>query len=59
MKKEKVIEIAEELPQEFELEELIERLIFIEKVEKGLIQLDEKKTLPHQEVKKKIEEWQK
>lgn len=50
---------AEELPQEFELEELIEKLIFIEKVEKGLIQLDEKKTLSHEVAKKKIEEWQK
>ena len=59
MKKEKVIEVAEELPQEFELEELIEKLIFIEKVEKGLKQLDEKETLPHEEAKKKIEEWQK
>ena len=33
MKRDKVIESIKELPQEFELETLIERLIFIEKIE--------------------------
>lgn len=33
MKRDKVIESIKELPQEFELEALIERLIFIDKVE--------------------------
>ena len=38
MKRDKVIELIKELPQEFELETLIERLIFIDKVEHGLKQ---------------------
>lgn len=34
MKRDKVIELIKELPQEFELETLIERLIFIDKLNK-------------------------
>ena len=50
MRRDKVIESIKELPQEFELETLIERLIFIEKVEQGLKQIDEGKTIPHEQV---------
>ncbi len=53
MEKEKAIEVVEKMPQVFELDELIERLIFIEKVEEGLKQIDEGKGIPHEEVKKK------
>ena len=59
MVKEKVLEITKELPEEFNVEELIERLIFVDKIEKGLIQLSENKTLTHEDVKTKIQEWQK
>ena len=44
-------------PPEFDLDELIERLIFVDKVEKGLKQLDEGKTVPHDEVKKITKKW--
>ncbi len=59
MIKEKVIEVTKELPKEFNVEELIEKLIFIDKIEKGLIQLSENKTLSHEAVKSKVHEWQK
>jgi len=59
MTKDKALEAIKELPAEFELEELIERLIFIEKVEKGLQQLDEDKAISHEEAKKTIKSWQK
>jgi hypothetical protein len=39
MKREKVIDAVKELPQEFDLEELADTLIFVEKVEQGLSQL--------------------
>ena len=52
MTKEKVVEAVRDLPQEFDLEELIDRLVFIEKVEKGLQQLDRGETKAHEEVKK-------
>lgn len=59
MTKDKVIEAVNELPQEFDLEELIERLIFIDKVEKGLQQLDKGETNTHDEAKRIIKSWQK
>jgi predicted transcriptional regulator len=59
MRKDKVLETVNEFPQEFELEELMERLVFIEKVEKGLKQLNEGKTVAHEQVKDKIKGWQK
>lgn len=57
MKREKAIETVNEFPQEFELEELMERLVFAEKVEKGLQQLNEGKTTPHERVKEIARKW--
>ena len=57
MKREKVIDAVKELPQEFDLEELMEKLIFVEKVEQGLKQLDEGKTVDHSRVKEMVKKW--
>ena len=57
MRREKVLNTINEFPQEFELEDLIEKLIFIEKVEQGLNQLDEDKTVSHQTVKEIVKKW--
>lgn len=54
MKKETVIDIVNQLPEKFELDKLIEKLLFIEKVEKGLRQLDAGKSKSHQEVKNNL-----
>lgn len=50
MKREKVIEAVNELPKEFDLDKLFERLLFIEKVEKGLKQAQQGKTVSHKKV---------
>lgn len=57
MKRDKVIEAVNELPQEFDLDELIEKLVLIEKVELGLKQLEEGKTVPHEQVKELVKKW--
>ncbi len=57
MKKEKVLETIHYLPNEFDLEQLIEKLIFMEKVEKGLAQLEEEKTKSHDHVKQVSKTW--
>ena len=57
MKKEMVLETVKEFPSKFDLDVLMERLIFIENVEKGLKQLDEGKTVPHEQVKAMIKKW--
>lgn len=51
MKREKALQTVRALPTEFDVEELIERLVFVEKVEKGLQQVKDGKTVSHQQVK--------
>jgi predicted transcriptional regulator len=57
MRKDKALETINNFPQEFDLEELIERLIFVEKIEKGLKQANEGKTISHEEVKNRVKKW--
>ena len=57
MKRDKVIESIKELPQEFELETLIERLIFIEKIEQGFKKIDVGKTISHKRVEEIAKKW--
>lgn len=57
MKRDKAIQTINELPAEFDLEDLIEKLIFIEKVEKGLQEADEGKTISHEQLKDEIKKW--
>ncbi|MEO6948073.1 MAG: hypothetical protein ABI123_00465 [Ginsengibacter sp.] len=57
MNRDKAINTIQNFPQEFELEDLIEKLIFTEKVEIGLKQLEEGKTISHEKVKEIVKEW--
>ncbi len=57
MKREKVMDVVRELPQEFGLEELMEKLIFLEKVEQGLKQLEKGKVTDHVKVKEMVKKW--
>lgn len=59
MTREKAIETIKEFPQEFELEELFERLLFVDKVEKGLEQIKNGDTVSHSEVRAMIQQWKK
>ena len=45
------------LPDSFTIDELIEQLIFIEKVEEGLKQSEDGKTISNEVVKSMIEKW--
>lgn len=57
MKKDKVIDTIKSLPEEFELDELLEKLIFIEKVDMGLTQVEEGKVITHESVKEIVKQW--
>ncbi len=59
MKKDKVLATVAELPNEFELDVLLEKLVFMEKVEKGLNQIEEGKVKTQQEVKDLVQQWRK
>ena len=55
MERAKALDTIKELPEEFE--DLIEKLVFVEKVEQGLKQLEEGKTMPHEKVKEIASKW--
>lgn len=60
MKKEKVIEVLDQMPIEFDIEDLVEKLIFIQKVEIGLTQAKEGKTIPMDKAKDLfLNKWEK
>jgi hypothetical protein len=60
MKRDKVIEVLDQLPIEFDIEDLVEKLIFIQKVEIGLIQAKEGKTIPLNRAKELfLNRWEK
>ena len=60
MKKSKVIETLDSLPEEFTTEELIDRLIFIDKVEQGLEDVKKGRTISLDEARDRIKEkWSK
>ena len=57
MTKQAVITVLQILPEEFELNELFERLVFVEKVEEGLAQIDRGEFKTHEEVKEIVKSW--
>jgi hypothetical protein len=59
MKKATVINALNELPKEFKLDELLERLLVLEKIEAGLKEAKSGKTVAHDRVKKMAAKWQK
>jgi hypothetical protein len=60
MKKHTVIETLDSFEEEFDTELLIEKLLFIEKVEKGLKDVEEGKVIEYTEAKKKfLDRWSK
>ena len=52
--KEKVLEAIEKLPADATLEDAIERLVFLAKVERGLAELDAGKGVDHTEAKRRL-----
>ncbi len=59
MKKSTAISVIEELPKEFELDILLEKLVVIEKIDKGLSDVKSGKVLSHDSVKRMVKKWQK
>lgn len=52
--KEKVLEAVQKLPDDATIEDAIERLCFLAKIERGLAQADAGNTLSHEEVKRRL-----
>ena len=59
MNKETILAALSELPAQVTLDEVVERLIFIEKVEEGLRQSEAGQTVSQEEVRKIAKSWSK
>jgi hypothetical protein len=60
MKKHTVIETLDSFEDEFDAERLIEKLLFVEKVEKGLKDVEEGRVIDYKEAKQKFfDKWSK
>ncbi|MDZ7605741.1 MAG: hypothetical protein U5K79_09180 [Cyclobacteriaceae bacterium] len=57
MKKATVIESINKLPDEFSIDEIIERLIIIEKIEKGHQEIKDGKVNTEEQAKAKLSKW--
>ena len=50
-------EAIKELPDEFSIDDLIEKLILVDSFDKGRVQFQTGKIFTHQEVGQKLEKW--
>jgi predicted transcriptional regulator len=55
--KSRIKEQIDKLPEEFSLDELIERLILIEKIESGIKQSENGEVISEEEMDNEIEKW--
>jgi predicted transcriptional regulator len=52
--KERILEALRGLPPDATVDDAIERLVFLARVEEGLAQLDAGQSVPHEEVKRRF-----
>ena len=55
--KEQLIETINQLPLEFSLDEVIDKIVLLEKIEKGLQQSQKGKVTRDEDLAKKLPEW--
>ena len=55
--KSNVIQHIQQLPDSFSMDELMEKLLFIYKIENALEQSKNDQTTPHTKVKEKYQKW--
>ena len=53
-RKDRAIEALRELPQDATYDDLIERIVFLARIEEGLAQLDAGQSVSHDEVKRRF-----
>ena len=55
--KEQMLKIIQDLPEDASIEEAIERLYLLEKIERGIAQADAGQTVPHDEALRRLSKW--
>ncbi|WKN45122.1 hypothetical protein [Tunicatimonas pelagia] len=57
MKKTQLLETIQDMPDEFSVDELMERLLILQKIEEGQQQIQAGQFYTEEEAKKKLEKW--
>ncbi len=57
MKKDIALASINEMPQDFELDDLIERLVVLDKIERGREEVKKGQTVSHEEAKTVLAKW--
>lgn len=55
--KDRVLHAVQDLPDDSSIEDVMERLLFLTKIERGIQQSDAGKTIPHAQVREKMAKW--
>lgn len=55
--KEKAVQAMQALPEDASLEDAMERLLLLAKIERGLQQADAGELIPHEKVKERMAKW--
>jgi hypothetical protein len=55
--KSNVIKTITRFPEHFSVDDLVDKMILLDKIEKGLQQADNNQVISDEELDKKIEEW--
>jgi predicted transcriptional regulator len=55
--KQRLVQAVQDLPDDASIEDAMERLLFLDKIEKGIRQADAEQTMPHDEVKDRLAKW--
>lgn len=56
-RKEEVIKIIEQMPEEASVADIMAELYFCQKIDSALKELDDGKGIPHREVKERLGKW--
>ena len=52
--RERMLEVIRELPEDASVDDAIEKLVFLAKIDEGLAQLDRGEGIAHEEVKRRL-----
>ena len=55
--REKVIRAVQDLPDDASVEDAMERLLLLAKIERGIQQADDGQTIAHSQVKERMAKW--
>ena len=55
--KEKILQAVNDLPDDASIEDVMDRLLLLAKIERGLQQADAGQTIAHSEVKERMAKW--